>query len=119
MNYSEQTKKIKEAREKFEDKFKEPDNINFFGTFSDLMWQILINETTKGRKVAFTPVVWGYGNELVMADEEGGYFKTSVIFKEANINKCYDICYGLSLEVFGHSEEQAVEIVGKSLSRKS
>lgn len=107
--------KASAARKQFLKLFKEPDYTESFATFTDLVWQILVNGSTEGKTLAFTPNVDPKGNELVMADSKGGFLRTWIYFVSDNYNECADHCTALNEFIFNHSKEEAQKIINKSM----
>lgn len=99
----------------YRDNFTPPDYINSFNTFSNLIWQIVVNEIYKNEKVCFYVDVMSEKNSLIVAFEIGGYKKTGVNFIQDNFNFCIDLCDKLNEEVFGLSKEETVKLVNTSM----
>lgn len=85
-------------------------------TIHDLLWQIMINQTTQGKNVAFHCNVAPGGNELVIAHETGGYQSTGVLFLSSDHDECSEVCDQLNIEVFDMDVPRAWGIVSRSMT---
>lgn len=105
------TKELNEAYKKFNKLFRIDTR-----SFHDLLWQIIVNETFKGRVFCLHVVVEEDGNHLVVAFASGGYQKTGVYFNDVDYNKCCDIVEGINEAAFKLSIEDTNLIVSNSMS---
>jgi hypothetical protein len=88
-------------------------------TFHNLLWQILINETMKGKTVAFTAAYVAEGLSLVIADSAGGYFPTGIFFKpEITYMVGNEAAEHISMQVFHITKDEAILRVMKSMATK-
>lgn len=81
-------------------------------TFHNLIWQIIINGTRKGKSDVFYPVITPEGTEMVIAQSTGGYLETGVMFKSKNWDKCQDLCEKISLLAFHKDMGGTLEDMG-------
>lgn len=81
-------------------------------TLHNLLWQVIINQTMKGKSVVFYPVVTENGYEMVIACSTGGYNETGVLFSEKSWDKCNTICEQISLLAFHKDIGGTLEDIG-------
>jgi len=105
----------KKVIEEFNEKFYQPDYINSFQSFFDLIWQIMINDVYEGKKMCFWIDVMDEKNNLIVADENGGYIKTEIKFIDDNYNNCVELIEKLNTMVFGLSVEAADKLISTSM----
>lgn len=85
-------------------------------SFHNLLWQILINDIFKGKRIAFSPVLRDGKWEIGIATEgEKGYTPTGIVFKNQGRDQAIWVCEDLNLEVFDLSIKEAMLIVASSM----
>lgn len=93
----------------------------FSSFFHTVLWKIIIDETHKNKRIAFTPICGeGKNMQLVIADAEGGYIPTICTFKDDIMyNTACTMCNALSSHVFGITKEEAEKIITESKRKKT
>ena len=86
-------------------------------TFHNLLWQIMINESMKNRRVAFSIADGEHGWQLVIADAAGGYFPTGVFFKSPNFKHLCTVTDIISSLVFDITTSEALDRVRESITK--
>lgn len=84
------------------------------GGLHNFLWEILVKQKFADQTVALTVVVMD-GNELAVASEKGGYFKTGLRFVNPDYNAATPILNDLNQIVFGLSKDEADQIIMKSM----
>lgn len=89
---------------------------NYFeGSFYNTLWQIIVNEYFKNRRVAFYFTYNDYGALLVIADVNGGYYLTSTYFKSLPYEGYHSLILKLNKDVFNHESINTENIITKSM----
>lgn len=85
-------------------------------TFHNLLWQLIVNEVHKDKKVVLSSNYEVNGQEIVFVfDGETGYYKTHVAFlPNVNYKQGQDICADLSLLIWGIEKLEFERIVDQS-----
>lgn len=86
-------------------------------SFTNLVWQIIVNDSYNDKAVAFTPTFVKNRLEIVIAEmNEYGYYRTAVGFKEGiDYDQAYDICLELNAQFFGYTERLSEAIMISSM----
>jgi len=83
--------------------------------FHNLLWQIMINERHKGKKIAFTAAYTDIGLELVLAMPDGGYIPCSCAFNDTiTYMKGNDYAEDISMAVFDIDKKEVLDRITKS-----
>lgn len=104
-------------RAEFLKEFYPPNYETRFGTITDLLWQILVNEIYKNDNVCFHVDVLSENYELIVAFEIGGFKRTNIFFKSEDYNECCEICARLSEKVFNLTKEQSEKLLSTTNGR--
>lgn len=88
-------------------------------SFSNLIWQFIINEANSQRDVVFSATHTKGGLEIVMVEnEKGGYYPLHVYFKKSvSFNEANDITDELSEKMFGSTPDRTANIVLLSMTK--
>jgi hypothetical protein len=100
------------------DRYKDNFRSNQCPSFHNLLWQIIVNESTGCRLVVFTPV---YHNNMLQVSittlNETGHRPTNVEFAAGTTyDKAVDVCYALNRLIFGITDLLADRIVAISMA---
>ncbi len=84
------------------------------GGLHNLLWQILINGLHGDKVIVF--YVDALSNELILADEKGGFWKTHIHFKEKmTFDECLLISKELNQLIFNLEEDKVDKIINDSM----
>ncbi len=81
-------------------------------TIHNVLWQVIVNKSFKGRKVAFSVAVTKQGNQIIFCENgKPGYYPTGVYFITSKYALAIKHCQQLNKEVFDLSRIGANRIV--------
>jgi hypothetical protein len=109
------TREFKRMLELFDHGF-EP---NPFLTFTNLMWQYIMNRVHEKKHMVFHPVDNKDGGFNIAQVVKGDptYLDHGVPFaKELTYTECCDVCDGINSQLFGIQPEEGDKIVGDSMA---
>ena len=88
-------------------------------SFNNLIWQVVVNEVHKDKKIVFTAVYTDGGLELVLAHPDGGYIPTGVYFLKGDYNEGSDIADDISMIVFKIDSKEVFVRQARSMRNNS